>query len=236
MATASCPHHKLRDDLPPLTDRLKKLPIDERGYPVPAFVQWLEYVDGKPEPRPPGVGIPEFRMVDSNHLGACVSDDLCWVCGDRLGVNRAYVVGPMCVINRNSAEPPSHVDCAEWSVKGCPFLSKPQMKRREDELTDMMEGNVAGHMIKRNPGVIVIWQVRNKVKLWHDGKGGMLFDIGNPDKVTWWKEGRVATNQECIDAVNSGIQALLDVCQDDNDRNEVSRRRDELVEHLRRAG
>jgi hypothetical protein len=234
----TCPvhtKHKLRDDLPPLTDRIARLPIDERGYPVPAFVQWMEFVDGKPVARPRGVGIPEFRMANPMHLRDCITEDLCWVCGEKLGVNRAYVIGPMCVINRNSAEPPSHVDCAEWSVKGCPFLTKPQMKRREDELTENAAGNVAGHMIKRNPGVIVIWQVRSKPELWNDGKGGILFDIGNPEKVTWWKEGRPATPEESIDAINSGIQTLLDACQDDEDRNEVSRRRDELVASLKGA-
>jgi hypothetical protein len=223
----------LRDDLPPLTERLAKLPIDERGYPVPAFVQWIEIVDGKPEPREPGIGYPEFRMVDPEHLVNCVTESMCWVCGEPLGVNRAYVVGPMCTINRNSAEPPSHVDCAEWSVKGCPFLSKPQMKRREDEMTMSAVENVAGVLLPHNPGVTAIWQVKGPVKPWHDGKGGMLFDIGNPEKVTWWKEGRTATVEEVSDAINKGIERLLELCDVAEDRNEVARRRNELVATLK---
>lgn len=231
----SCPHHKLRDDLPPLTDRIARLPIDERGYPVPAFVQWLVRDKEGPLPCAPGLGTPDFRVVDPVHLKACVFGDLCWVCGEKLGVHRAYVVGPMCVINRNSAEPPSHVDCAEWSVKGCPFLSKPQMKRREDEMTKAAIKNVAGHMLTHNPGITAIWQVNEKTKPWHAGKGGMLFDIGNPEKVTWWKEGRTATVDEVVDAINKGLEKLLELCEDDNDRNEVSRRRDELVASLKGA-
>jgi hypothetical protein len=35
----------------------------------------------------------------------------------------SFVVGPMCGINRNSAEPPSHKECAQWSARNCPFLS-----------------------------------------------------------------------------------------------------------------
>jgi hypothetical protein len=228
--------NKLRSDLPPLNKRIASLPIDERGYPVPAFVQWL-YKDGeKIRAAPRGCGVPDFRIIDPHHLKDCVTQSLCWVCGQKMGIHRAYVIGPMCVINRNSAEPPSHVECAEWSVRGCPFLSRPNMVRREDELTAKSEGNVAGHMIKRNPGVTVIWQIRNSLKLWNDGKGGILFDIGEPESVRWFKEGRVATPEESIESINTGIQTLLDVAQDAEDRNEIMRRRDKLVESLRRVG
>lgn len=233
---SECPIHKLRSDLPPLTERIARLPIDERGYPVPAFVQWLEGEGNKVRPMPPGQGRPDFRIIDPVHLKACVAGSLCWVCGEKMGVHRAYVVGPMCVINRNSAEPPSHVDCAEWSVRGCPFLTRPNMVRREDELTEEMAGNVAGVMIKRNPGVIIVWIVRNHLKTWHDGKGGLLFDIGEPEAVHWYKEGRKATAEECIEAVNTGIQNLLDVCEHAEERNEVMDKRDKLVESLKEAG
>lgn len=230
-----CPHHKLRDDLPELTERIAKLPIDERGYPVPAFVQWFLHSDKIPAcPSIPGVGTPDFRVIDPVHLKACVFGDICWVCGEKLGVHRAYVVGPMCTVNRNSAEPPSHVDCAEWSVKACPFLSKPQMKRREDEMTEKTKP-AAGLMLTHNPGVTAIWQVSEKIKPWRDGKGGMLFDIGNPEKVTWWKEGRTATVDEVAEAINKGIERLLELCEDVDDRNEVARRRDALVATLKTA-
>lgn len=230
-----CPH-KLRDDLPPLTERIKKLPIDERGYPVPMFVQWIEgeFPDVKSMPR--GQGRPDFRIVDPNHILACVKESRCWVCGEPLGVHRAYVIGPMCAINHNSAEPPSHVECAEWSVKGCPFLTKPHMKRREDEMTKQSAGNVPGVMIKRNPGVTLVWQVRNHIKVWNDGRGGILFDVGEPEKVTWWKEGRPATNEECIESINSGIETILAVCESPEERNEVLEKRDALVESLKAAG
>lgn len=226
----NCPH-KLRSDLPPLTDRIAALPIDARGYPVPFFVQWIE--DGKGVPA--GQGAPDFRIVDPVAMKACIMGSLCWVCGQKLGVHRAYVIGPMCAINRNSAEPPSHVECAEWSVKGCPFLSRPKMVRREDELSEKSMGNVAGIMIKRNPGVTLIWHVRNALHIWNDGKGSVLFDVGEPESVRWFKEGRKATSEECIEAINTGIQSLLDVCDSPEERNEIMRRRDNLVASLKRV-
>jgi hypothetical protein len=232
-----CPYHKLRDDLPPLTERIKKLPVDKRGYPIPAFVQWIEIVDGKPKAVPDGQGEPDFRVVKMSHLHACYLEDLCWVCGEKLGQYRAYVIGPMCAVNRNSAEPPSHVECAEWSAKACPFLTKPNMRRREDEISQSAEViKPAGFMEEANPGVNLIWTVKGPTQIRGDDNGGILFDVGNPETVTWWKEGRPATNEEAISGLQGSIDRLLKLCDTPEERNWVMQKRDEVVANLRRAG
>lgn len=194
----TCPFHKLKPGLPELTDRISKLPIDERGYPVPWFVAWP---DGK----------PDFRIVDDRKLIRAVKEKLCFVCGQPLGSYKAFVIGPMCSINRTSAEPPNHVDCAEWSVKGCPFLTKPHMVRREDEKTAELEKNVPGEMIKRNPGVMCIW-VTKSYDMFSDGRGGILIKIGNPESVSWWRDGRTATRLEVESSIESGLPSLFDAC------------------------
>jgi len=198
-----CPFHTVRKDLPPLIPRIAALPVDERGYPVPFFVAWIN-------------GKPEFRMADSAKLVRCVKEKLCWVCGQKLGRNMAFVIGPMCAVNRTTAEPPSHLDCAEWSVKGCPFLSKPQMVRREDELTESNKGNVAGEMITRNPGVILIWVTRS-YRIFQDPSGKPLFQIGEPDHTSWWRLGRPATRAEVLESIQSGIPLLEAKCEGPDD-------------------
>lgn len=203
MSQCPFPHHQLRTDLPPLPERLKKLPIDERGYPVPFFVKWL---DGK----------PEFRIADSDKLKLCVIQRLCWVCGDPLRGPKTFPIGPMCSINRISAEPPSHLECAEWSVKGCPFLSKPNMKRREDELTERNKGNVSGIMIERNPGVTVLWTTQDYRRI-SDGGHGTLFKLGDPSSLSWWCEGRTATRAEIIRSMETGLPLLLEQCRSKED-------------------
>ena len=90
--------------LEPIIERMKDLPIDSRGYPVPWFVAWVD-------------GIPEFRASDGEKFYLAIKKDLCWVCGNKLGAFKTFVSGPMCGINRNTAEPPCHLDCAEWSAK-----------------------------------------------------------------------------------------------------------------------
>src|SRR5580692_7475343 len=101
-------------DMSTLPRRMTALPIDERGYPVPWFVDWI---DGK----------PEFRAMDPRKFVRAIKEKLCWVCGQRLGVNVCFVAGPMCGINRTSSEPPSHRECAVWSAQNCPFLNNPRM-------------------------------------------------------------------------------------------------------------
>ena len=113
-----------------LPARMRGLPVDERGYVVPWFVDWL---DGK----------PEFRAMDRSKFVRAIRERLCWVCGEKLGVYLTFVAGPMCGINRTSGEPPCHADCALWSALNCPFLSNPRMVRREDDLTPKM-GSMSG--------------------------------------------------------------------------------------------
>jgi hypothetical protein len=61
----------------------------------------------------------------------------------------------MCAILRISGEPPSHRECAEFSARACPFLSRPDMVRREDRLPDAAKFNPL--MLERNPGVAMVW-------------------------------------------------------------------------------
>jgi hypothetical protein len=160
---SECPHHKLRSDLPELTARIAALPVDARGYPIPFFVG---YVDGQ----------PEFRMADGHKFTRCVKERLCWVCGQPLGSFMCFPIGPMCAVNQTTAEPPSHKECAEWSVRGCPFLAKPQMVRRTDDKIEQLkaENPSAGIPIDRNPGVTCLWTTKS-YQLFPDGAGGRLF-------------------------------------------------------------
>jgi len=184
----------VRSDLESLPPRLQRLPVDERGYPIPWFVAW---VDGK----------PEFRAMDGDKFIRAVKEKRCWVCGDPLGRWLAFPIGPMCAITRTTAEPPMHVECAEWSIRNCPFLSQPQMVRRAEGLPDAIQP-AAGHMITRNPGVICLWITR-EYEIFNDGRGKPLLTVGKPERVSWWCEGRAATRVEVENSVQGGLPILL---------------------------
>ncbi|MEY9460423.1 hypothetical protein [Bradyrhizobium ottawaense] len=136
----------------------KRLPVSASGFYVPWFVAWIDRE-------------PDFRVIGPGKLAQAVNRKLCWVCGQPLGVYKAFPIGPMCAINRNISEPPSHWKCAEYAVQACPFLSNPRMRRNEKDLPpDHFEP--AGHMIRRNPGVIGIWVTKtfSAERVGHSGR------------------------------------------------------------------
>lgn len=187
----------LRPELPPAPERIRRLPIDRRGYPVPWFVSWVD-------------GEPDHRVMDSGKIGPALRDRRCWVCGDVLGKWSAYVIGPMCSVTLTSGEPPSHRDCAVWAAQACPHLSRPHARRR-DAYPDGVEPP-AGFGLTRNPGAAGVWITRHPpaARRAHDGNDGVLFTLPEASEVLWFCEGREATREEVDLSIASGIPILLD--------------------------
>lgn len=187
--------------LPEMPKSIAALPRDERGYPVPWFVAW---VNGK----------PEFRAADARKMPQAVRGKLCWVCGQKIErSNHVFVIGPMCAVNKTTAEPPCHAECAIFSAKACPFLSMPKAVRRE---ANMPEGTceASGMSIKRNPGVTCLWYCRS-YGLFGDGRGSVLFRIPNPSQVRWFREGRKATRAEIMESISTGLPILEKMAAED---------------------
>lgn len=180
----------------PMPTRLRHRPISAEGYPIPAFV---EYVDGK----------PDFRVMSGEHYARCIKHRMCWVCGQPLGKFMAFVIGPMCAVNRISAEPPSHYDCAMYSVHACPFLTQPRMRRNEKDLPG--EGKEVGVMLKHNPGVTLIW-VTQGYRVFREGQG-VLCEIGDPVSIEFYREGRRATLDEVLASMDIGLPKLRAVAE-----------------------
>ncbi len=181
-----------------LPDRMRHLPINDEGYPVPYFVP---YVDGK----------PEFRGFDGEKLAICVRHRRCWLCGEPLGKNMVFVIGPMCAVNKVSAEPPSHYDCAKYAAMACPFLSQPRMRRNEKDMPEHLDP--AGIMLKRNPGCTLLWVTHNYKPF--KAMGGVLFNVGDPVRVEFFAEARKATREEIMASIDSGMPILRDMAERD---------------------
>lgn len=177
--------------------RFLKLPVDERGYPVPRFVAWI---DGK----------PDFRVADADFAQRCRTHHLCWLCGEPLGRYMAFVIGPMCAINRISSEPPSHLDCARFAARACPFLTHPMRKRNEEGLPEEGE-EPGGVMIRRNPGVTLVWVTQSYTTF--KQPGGVLFKIGEPVNTEWFARGRQATREEILASIETGLPILRNIAE-----------------------
>jgi hypothetical protein len=181
-----------------LPDRMKHLPLNDQGFPVPFFVPWI---DGK----------PEFRGFDGEKLGICVRHKRCWLCGEPLGKNMVFTIGPMCAVNRVSAEPPSHYDCAHYAAMACPFLTQPRMRRNEKDMPEHLDP--AGIMLKRNPGCTLLWVTHNYKPF--RAMGGALFNVGDPVRVEFYAEGRKATHEEIMASIDSGMPTLREMAEHD---------------------
>jgi len=185
----------------PMPKRIANLPRDpERGYPIPFFVA---YVNGQ----------ADFRIADDQKRVRCIKEGLCWICGDKLGRYLAFVIGPMCAINRISAEPPMHRDCAEFSVRVCPFLLNPNQKRNPKKV-DAEIDEPPGIMIARNPGAMVIW-ITTRYEIVRDQVDRILFGVGPPVALSWVAEGRQATRAEVLESIETGLPILRELAQKD---------------------
>lgn len=179
--------------MPPAIDGL---PRDKHDRPIPWFVLIED-------------GVPDFRVIRAGGIRDALRFDLCWVCGRQRGRHAAFVIGPMCAVNRTSAEPPSHLECALYSAQACPFLVTPTMTRRERGLPE--HADPAGIMLTRNPGVALVWSSRTYKPFL--APNGVLFDIGVPTQTSWWSHGRPATREEVLASIESGLPALRELAE-----------------------
>jgi ferredoxin len=183
--------------------RIAALPCDRRGYPVPRFVHWLD-------------GVPDFRVLDPTFMAAAVRQRLCWICGQPLGRKMVFSIGPMCIVNGISAEPPSHRECAEYAARVCPFLAIPLTHRTESKRPHVKG---PGIMLTHNPGVTALWVTRSYKPFRPSIGNGRapLFQMGEPIDMTWYREGAPATHDQVIAAMRLGIPALIAAAKADRD-------------------
>jgi hypothetical protein len=190
--------------------RIERLPRDHRGFPVPWFVQWFR--DG--EPGLPGFGEPDFRVIDTRKFSIALKQWRCWICGEPMGRHKVFVIGPMCVVNKVTSEPPNHRDCAEYAARACPFLARPAMRRNTKNLPE--GGEVAGFHIDRNPGAMCLYEtMAYKAFRPQQGGDGILFRLDNPTRVDWYANGRTATRAEVLHSIETGFPILEEMARKD---------------------
>lgn len=178
----------------PMPEAIEALPRDRRGYPVPWFVSW-----------PIARRAADFVAVEPRMVVTAIKHRVCWVSGQKLGRTATFVLGPMCAVNRLSAEPPSLPECAEWSAMNCPFLSDPARGRASRPGHE----HAPGLMVMDNPGVTLLWETAHWEALRVDG--GILVGIGEPIRVQWVTRGRRATAAEARHAFDRSVGTLRQV-------------------------
>jgi len=192
---------ELRKDLPPLPERFLKLPIDPRGYPIPWFVGEL------PD------GTRDFRIADQEKRIRGYKDELCWLCGEKLGRYKAFVIGPMCVVNRNTSEPGSHLECARFAAIACPHLSRPHAKARTAGLPEerrSLAGSLPG-----NPGACAVYVTTHCRAYRVPESRDWLIRLGEPESVEWYASGRRATREEVEEVLAARLPLLQNIANEE---------------------
>ncbi len=168
-----------------MPEGVRALPRDARGIPIPWFVDCSG-------------GRPDFRVVDGRKLIEGWDRDLCWICGRQMFAFRAWIVGPVSAINRCTAEPPAHPDCARVALTQCPFLSDPERARDATPQTGVRPG---GELMMRNSGLTSAWITKGRGGEMVTPGNGMLFRLFEPHAVEWYHRGAVAS----AEAVRAGF-------------------------------
>lgn len=184
----------------PLPDNMRERPVSKEGYPVPYFAG-----------HHPDTGEWDFRVVYPETFVECLRLNICWICGQAMGRRKAFVSGPMCVVTKTTAEPPSHLSCARYAAVACPFLAQPRMKRNDKDLPEGHQ-NPAGIMLLRNPGVAAVL-ITESMRPFQDDEGRLLLRMGDPQAIEWYAQRRRATRIEVAESIKSGIGLLVEQCE-----------------------
>lgn len=131
-----------------LPERMKALPRDERGLPIP-FIVWYD-PDGK----------PHFTINDQQKQLSAAQNDLCGICGQKLEKMRWFIGGPLSAFAPGGCyiDGPMHDECVHYALRVCPYLAMPSYNNRLDDRKVKSKGQtfVDPTVIPERPDVFVV--------------------------------------------------------------------------------
>jgi len=123
-----------------IPERMKHLPLDDRGYPIPYFVPIVN-------------GLPDFRFQDARKKEACRKFMKCSVCGGRLlDKDFWFIQGPNGLQNSIGSDEAMHEECAKFSIAHCPHLLYEKSDRRTSDVPGLTT------MLRKKPEKIFLIQ------------------------------------------------------------------------------
>ncbi len=94
----------------PIPDLMKDLPM-WKGLPIPYFTLIVD-------------GVPDFTAVEFMRVNQCMMNETCGICGKPITDGKfCFIGGELSVKNRVYIDPASHVACAYYAAKACPYLA-----------------------------------------------------------------------------------------------------------------
>lgn len=157
----------------PVPDRMAGLPRHPAsGFVVPFFAAVIG-------------GVPDLKILDERKQLLCLRDKLCAICGQRLGYWVSFITGPEGVKNRTVHDTGMHRECAEYSLRVCPYLARPGARRaaRHAAGTEPVVGAT-----DENPGRVARYETRAWRPYSPDGRS-VLLRLAPATAIEWWRDG-----------------------------------------------
>jgi hypothetical protein len=178
------------------------------NYIVPYFVSW--YHKGKKVNEDVPGAIPAFPIIDMSRASLCRRQNLCWVCGNKMGSFKTFVIGPVAALARQSAEPASHRDCALYAAQVCPFMVKgyDMLSERHATLLKQRDStSVHPDITGTNPHLAVLWTTKSFTAFPIDVPRGIyIYDLGEAVGVRFFHHGREATYDQCMTVITKASE------------------------------
>jgi len=144
-------------------------------------------------------GLMNYRAVRAEAVDRCITHGLCYICGQPLGRNKAFLTGPVGALRQIAIDPPCHRGCAVFAAQACPYFTAPRLR------PDAMLTNNA----------CCVWTTRSFTSLPIDN--AIHYHLGKPIEVTWFSQGEPASHEQVLRAMQSALRILLDVARDDSE-------------------
>lgn len=155
----------------PVPHRLRDVPLERNGYPVPWVSDWTGTSDVPSDYRPVP-GHPEWGDYNATEAGIgeghalagllhsarqirAMVQRLCGVCGRHVN-GRAILIGGPNLVTQGFHEPPVHRDCARYAIQACPGINRGHPVVVEARTYDLIPiwGDAAGNTYRNKPPLV----------------------------------------------------------------------------------
>jgi hypothetical protein len=181
-----------------IPEMMKDLQVDRRGFPAPFIVLRDKN------------NVPQFIMNDDTKVEECIKDNLCSICGKKMGEDMWMIGGPLSAFHPQGAyvDVPVHKECGEYALQVCPYLAVSSYNGKKT-IDDIDAGNFTvdddtKKMIFVNPTQSqdrVPFFVFNKIKGFDVQRRGIQRYI-KPHRpyleVEFWNDGEQITKEQAI--------------------------------------
>lgn len=202
----------------PIPDRMRHLPLDPRGYPVPVIVMR------------DSVGNPLFAANAEEDRQRMFRDDRCHICGKRLDRGRWFVGGHLsaCAVHGQFMDGGLHGECARYALKVCPYMAAPtygrlvgphQLKNHRSEAVILHDDTATNTRPEFFVALMAVAQQPSYATVHGFGHRRFVRLVrprpGSVRRVELWRHGELITDPVALDTWRARIEASIEAIGDE---------------------